>query len=479
MGTLRKKVKEVNRKEAGGKFFPPRLHRDFQPIVKFAIFFLFVFLVIINESVMLSFSGTDDVSEYTIGATDVLQVTVWGQDQLGGTAPVRPDGKITIPLLGDIQAAGLTPTALSNEISQKLGKYLKGGTQVSVAVVEFNSQTISILGQVSRPGKLKFPIIPSMMEVLTEAGGPLPTADLSAVKIFPKEQSRRAISVDLDAALKGENTLPLPQLHIGDTIYIPPKADEAPSQESTAIDTIAGTEESTSEDDQAPIVIDVLGQVSKPGRLEFKKKPTIVEVLNQAGGAQDSFLLQKIRVIRGDAISGGMIVVDVKKFLETGDYSILPELNSGDIIYVPEANLTDKMKQLGISISGRVANPGNYPISAPIGLLEALGMAGGLQPDANSKKIKITREATGALESKIVDISKLLQQKGAETSTIVVQPGDAIFVPPKDSKLINAANITRSIATFLRDAILVYSAYRIITQESTTQIPGIPTGILP
>lgn len=422
---------------------------------------------------MLSFSGTDDVSEYIIGATDVLQVTVWGQEQLSGTPSVRPDGKITIPLLGDIQAAGLTPMALSNEISQKLGKFMKGVTQVNVAVVEFNSQKISILGQVSRPSKYTFPVIPSIMEVLTEAGGPLPTADLSAVKIFPKEQSRGAISIDLDAALKGENTLPLPQLHIGDTIYIPPKTDEASSQEPTA------TEESTSEEDQSPIVIDVLGQVSKPGRLEFKKKPTIVEVLNQAGGAQDSFLLQKVRVIRGGAAPSGMAVVNVARFLETGDYSLLPELNSGDIIYVPETNLTDKMKQLGISISGRVANPGNYPISASIGLLEALGMAGGLQPDANSKKIKITREATGALESKIVDISKLLQQKGSETSTIVVQPGDAIFVPQKDSKLSKGANITRSIATFLRDAILVYSAYRIITQESTTQIPRIPAGILP
>jgi hypothetical protein len=168
-------------------------------------------------------------------------------------------------------------------------------------------------------------------------------------------------------------------------------------------------------------------------------------------------------------------VVDVAEFLESGDYSLLPELHSGDIVYVPEVDPMEKVKRHGISISGRVVNPGNYSISSSIGLLEALGMAGGLQPDADSKKIKITREGIDVFESKVVDIKNLLKQENPETSTVVIQPGDAIFVPPKDSSLSNAANITRNIAIFLRDAILVYSAYRIITQESTT----IPTGILP
>ena len=70
-------------------------------------------------------------SEYTIGATDVLQISVWEQEQLSGIMPVRPDGKITMPLLGDIQAAGFTPMALSNEITQKLGKFIKNGAQPS------------------------------------------------------------------------------------------------------------------------------------------------------------------------------------------------------------------------------------------------------------------------------------------------------------------------------------------------------------
>lgn len=442
---------------------PPRLHRDFQPIVKFAISFLFIFL--------LAISSIADVFEYTIGATDVLQISVWEQAQLSGTVPVRPDGKITLPLLGDMQAAGLTPMALSNEIAQKLGKFLKGGAQVSVAVVEFNSQKISILGQVSKPGKYNFAIIPSIMEILTEAGGPLPTADLTAVKVFSKEQGKRVITVDLDAVLKGEDTLPLPQLHSGDAIYIPPKADEPPPQEPATLDTATDVEESTIEDDQpSMITIDVLGQVPLPGRLEFEHRPTIVEVLTKAGGVADSFLLGRVRVVRGDATSGGMIVVDVAKFLESGDYSLLPELDSGDIIYVPQADPVEKMKQSGISISGRVANPGNYPISSSIGLLEALGMAGGLQPDADSKKIKITRETADALESKVVDISSLLQQENPVTSTVIVQAGDAIFVPQKDRKLSGAANILRSTALFLRDAILIYSAYRVITQGST----GVP-----
>ena len=442
------------------------------PIVRFVISFLFIFLLAINESVLLSFSGTADVSEYTIGATDVLQISVWEQEQLSGTFPVRPDGKITIPLLGDVQAAGLTPMALSDDITQKLGKYLKNGAQVSVAVVQFNSQKISILGQVGKPGKYTFAVIPSIIEILTEAGGPLPTADLTAVKVFPKEQGRRVMTADLDAVLKGGDTSSLPELHSGDAIYIPPKAAETQETPLPRED----IEPSTTEEAQSSIIIiDVFGQVLKPGRLEFEKIPTIVEVLNKAGGVADSFLLRRVQVVSGNAASGGMIMVDVAEFLESGDYSLLPELHSGDIVYVPEVDPMEKVKRHGISISGRVVNPGNYSISSSIGLLEALGMAGGLQPDADSKKIKITREGIDVFESKVVDIKNLLKQENPETSTVVIQPGDAIFVPPKDSSLSNAANITRNIAIFLRDAILVYSAYRIITQESTT----IPTGILP
>ena len=204
-----------------------------------------------------------------------------------------------------------------------------------------------------------------------------------------------------------------------------------------------------------------------PGRLEFENIPTIVEVLNKAGGVTDSFLLRRVQVVSGDAASGGMTVVDVAKFLESGDYSLLPELHSGDIVYVPEVDPVEKIKQRGISISGRVVNPGNYPISSSIGLLEALGMAGGLQPDAASEKINITRETFDIFESKVVDISILLQQKEAVNSTIVIQPGDAIFVPQKDRKISSATNILRNTAIVLRDTILIYSAYRIIRQGST------------
>lgn len=423
-------------------------------------------------SILISSSLANDVSEeYTIGATDVLKISVWGQEELSGEIPVRPDGKITLPLLGDIQAAGLTPMELSDEISKKLEPYIKTGSQVSVTVLEFNSRKVSILGQVSKPGKYSFAVIPSIMEILTEAGGPLPTADLTAVKVIPQEEDKRVMTVNLDAVLKGEDISSLPKLHSGDSIYVPPKSepvDKTSSQESESSDTevkkteVKQTKESTTEDSQATIKIDVLGQVPRPGQLEFKHKPTIVEALTRAGGVNDSFLLSRVRLIRGDVTKGGMILVDVAKFLETGDYSLLPDLYSGDTIYVPQVNPMDKMEELGFSISGRVTNPGSYTISRPIGLLVALGMAGGLQPDADTEKIKITRETPDTFESKVVDISSLLQKEEPAKSTIVIRPGDTIFVPQKESGFKNVANVVHSVASFLRDIVLVYSAYRLI-----------------
>jgi polysaccharide export outer membrane protein len=108
--------------------------------------------------------------EYKIGPQDVLRIDVWKEDQLTRIVPVRPDGKVTLPLLNDVQAAGLTPMRLADVISDGLKKYING-PQVTVTITEINSRRIYVTGEVARAGA--FPLLPNMtvLQALSSSGG--------------------------------------------------------------------------------------------------------------------------------------------------------------------------------------------------------------------------------------------------------------------------------------------------------------------
>jgi len=107
---------------------------------------------------------------YKIGPQDLLKIDVWKEEQLTRTVPVRPDGKITLPLLNDVQAAGLTPMELAGVISDQLKKYINN-PQVTVSVTEINSRRVYVTGEVTRPGSM--PLLPNMtvLQALSTSGG--------------------------------------------------------------------------------------------------------------------------------------------------------------------------------------------------------------------------------------------------------------------------------------------------------------------
>jgi polysaccharide export outer membrane protein len=107
---------------------------------------------------------------YVIGAQDVLDINVWKEPDVSRTVPVRPDGKISLPLLNDVQAAGFTPAQLAAQVTESLKKYVTN-PQVTVIVTVINSQRVYIIGEVTRPGT--FPLLPGMsvLQALSSAGG--------------------------------------------------------------------------------------------------------------------------------------------------------------------------------------------------------------------------------------------------------------------------------------------------------------------
>lgn len=161
-----------------------------------------------------------DPNTYVIGADDSLQVTVWKEPSFSGSFPVRPDGMISMVMLGDIRAAGRTPTQLSDDIAEKLKKYIQDPV-VSVVVLGVNSQKIFLVGEVAKTGPILLTPGMTPLQAIATAGGPTMFANTKHIYILRTVQGKQQkIPFNYKKALKGENTQVV-ELKPGDTIVIP------------------------------------------------------------------------------------------------------------------------------------------------------------------------------------------------------------------------------------------------------------------
>jgi polysaccharide biosynthesis/export protein len=159
-------------------------------------------------------------ANYLIGVGDVLTVDVWKQPEISRTLPVRTDGKISLPLLNDVQAAGLAPSKLGTEIAEGLRRVMVN-PQVTVIVSEINSQKIYIVGQVLRGGA--YPLVPglTLVQVLSSAGF-TPFANLKKIYIVRIENGRKEIvRANFKEAVSRNNLQQDPSLKSGDTVVVP------------------------------------------------------------------------------------------------------------------------------------------------------------------------------------------------------------------------------------------------------------------
>jgi polysaccharide export outer membrane protein len=157
--------------------------------------------------------------EYVIGPEDALHIAVWREADLTASLPVRPDGKISLPLLDDVQAAGMTPKQLADSITQKLKKYI-ADPRVTVVVTQINSKRIFINGEVLHPGPM--PMLPSMtvMQALSSAGLNQ-FAKIKGIYVLRTDNGKQQkLPVNYKKLLKGEIGQNY-QLQPGDTIVVP------------------------------------------------------------------------------------------------------------------------------------------------------------------------------------------------------------------------------------------------------------------
>ncbi|HEY2904705.1 MAG TPA: polysaccharide biosynthesis/export family protein [Vicinamibacterales bacterium] len=163
--------------------------------------------------------------DYAIGPEDVLDIAVWNNADISRTVPVRPDGKISLPLLNDVQAAGLTPAELRAALAARLANYVSSPI-VSVIVREIHSVKVTVIGEVKTPGRYELRSRTTVLEMLAMAGGLNQYAARARITVLRRDGEKvRELAYDFEKAMTRTGPKGLPQenfcVQAGDIVVVP------------------------------------------------------------------------------------------------------------------------------------------------------------------------------------------------------------------------------------------------------------------
>jgi polysaccharide export outer membrane protein len=161
-------------------------------------------------------------ADYVIGPDDVLNVNVWEEPEFSQTVPVRPDGKISLPLVGDVVASGLTPKQLEASIKAPLGNFVSSPA-VTVIVHEVKSRRVTVAGQVAKPGSYVLQTPMTALDAIAQAGGPLEYAKLKSIYVLRTGSTGQPIRLRFNYkdVINGRNLSQNVQLEPHDTVVVP------------------------------------------------------------------------------------------------------------------------------------------------------------------------------------------------------------------------------------------------------------------
>jgi polysaccharide biosynthesis/export protein len=161
-------------------------------------------------------------STFVIGNDDVLAISVWKEPEISRSIPVRSDGKISLPLVGEVQAAGSTPLKLEQDIAARLKNYIEE-PEVTVIVQQVNSQKFNILGQINKPGSYPLTNSPTVLDAIAIAGGFRDFAKQKGIYVLRQnpDGTQSRLPFNYKEVVKGQNTAQNMKLQPRDTIVVP------------------------------------------------------------------------------------------------------------------------------------------------------------------------------------------------------------------------------------------------------------------
>ncbi len=259
--------------------------------------------VLVAEPV--SSAGIAATDTYRIGIDDDIEISVYGFDGLSVRQVVRPDGRIEIPVAGEIETLGLTPGELREQVARRLAGSF-ANPRITVVIRDYGSHRVNVIGQVQRPGPVTLGADRSLLRTLAAAGGLTERADLRGALLV---REGAAQPVGLDKLLEKGDLTQNVALQPNDTVIIPDVTDRK------AI---------------------VLGEVAAPQVVSLKGDVSVLEVVARAQGFKRSSAKSRVRVVRGGVVDPQVFKINADDVIGNGDVAQNMLLQDGDIVYVPK-----------------------------------------------------------------------------------------------------------------------------------------------
>lgn len=273
--------------------------------------------------------GTAQGAEYVLGPGDALSVVVWGEPELstppGAGLEVRPDGRISFPLLGEVDVAGKSVSEVSGLLRDGLSEYVRN-PRVSVNVATFRRIRVQALGQLKNPGYYEVAPDAQVLDLLAVAGGPTPTAALSEATLTrtntrtdSTQKTTATLPIDLNALLHDGNPEANRTLRNGDALFVPEAR-----------------------------MVTALGEVVRPGTYPVRKGTRLLDIVAQAGGPTERAEAGAVRVYRGfDGAEGSEAALGDDRLVFQGNVEENPPLAGGEVIVMPKSRRVDWAKVFG------------------------------------------------------------------------------------------------------------------------------------
>jgi len=334
--------------------------------------------------------------EYLIGGGDTLQVNVWKNVELSQSVIVRPDGQITLPLIRDVRAEGLTAMQLGKQLAELLSSFVNA-PNVTVTVAAPTNYRVYTQGAIAN-GVFSLAAPLTARQLLARAGGATADADLARACIL---RGTVRIPLDLTIPVRGQVSAGInPVLNPGDVLAIPVR-------------------------EVAPGRVLVVGEVAQPHALPYTEGMTVLDAYLAAGGGTVAADLKNARIARLQG-SGetSEIPIDIDEVLKRGVMQKNLALAPGDILTVPF-----KRPEERILVVGEVKTPKTIPFREGLTLLDAYVEAGGGTEFADLGSIKVVRAASdGKKQELAIDLARILK-KADLSRNIPLSPGDIVMVP--------------------------------------------------
>ncbi|UCD93955.1 MAG: SLBB domain-containing protein [Candidatus Zixiibacteriota bacterium] len=296
--------------------------------------------IIVGLLVLFLFSmlpAPDTLAEaYRIGPEDVLSVKFWQDNSLDATVKVTQDGKISLDIIGEVEAVGLTTSELEREIVRQMSRYNKAISQAVVRVVEYGSQKVYISGQVLNPGKYTFEQIPDLWTLINEAGGVSESGDLTRVVIIRGGEQAGEVEVVNVARMVAEGRISeLPKVRAGETIELSRTPAGLPAR-------------TIGEQPEAKNIFYVTGAVRNPGAMTLDLNTDILDAIALVGGPTDNADMKNVKIVSKDGYGTQLVKLDLTRYGTAG----IP----GRYILRPEDNVIVPVKSGGLLGMGSLAD---------------------------------------------------------------------------------------------------------------------------